>query len=60
MEWAFSRSWSTSIEYDHYAFGHSRILMSDPINGFAGIVNTKQTVQVVKAGLNFHIWAAGW
>jgi outer membrane immunogenic protein len=60
VEWAFSQHWSTNLEYDYYQFGHSNILMSDPINGFAGIVNTKQTVQVVKAGLNFHIWAAGW
>src|SRR6202171_2987411 len=38
VEWAFSHHWSTNIEYDHYQFGHSRILMSDPINVFAGIV----------------------
>lgn len=59
VEWAFSRSWSASIEYDHYAFGNSRILMSDPINTLAGIVDTKQSVDVVKVGLNFHIWGAG-
>jgi outer membrane immunogenic protein len=59
VEWAFSQHWSTSIEYDHYAFGHSRILMSDPINALAGIVDTKQSVDVVKVGLNFHIWGSG-
>jgi outer membrane immunogenic protein len=60
VEWAFSRHWSANIEYDFYQFGHSSVLMSDSINGFAGIVNTRQSVQVVKAGLNFHIWASGW
>jgi outer membrane immunogenic protein len=34
--------------------------MSDPINGFAGIVDVKQSVQVAKVGLNFHIWGPGW
>ncbi len=60
VEWAFSHHWSVNIEYDYYQFGHSSVLMSDPINVFAGIVDTRQSVQVVKAGLNFHIWASGW
>jgi hypothetical protein len=34
--------------------------MSDAINGLSGIVNTRQSVQVVKAGVNFHMWASGW
>jgi outer membrane immunogenic protein len=34
--------------------------MADSINGFSGVVDVKQTVQVVKVGLNFHIWGAGW
>lgn len=60
VEWAFSRHWSANIEYDYYQFGHGGVLMSDPINTFAGIVDVRQTVQVVKVGLNFHIWGAGW
>jgi len=56
-EWVFSRSWSANVEYDYYSFGTSNILMSDSINGFSGTVNVKQNVQVVKAGLNFHVWA---
>jgi opacity protein-like surface antigen len=60
VEWAFSRHWSANVEYDFYQFGRSSVLMSDSINAFAGIVNTRQSVQVVKAGLNFHIWASGW
>ena len=31
--------------------------MTDAINGFTGTVSVKQNVQVVKAGLNFHVWA---
>jgi outer membrane immunogenic protein len=60
VDWAFARHWSVNVEYDYYSFGHGGILMSDSINGLAGVVDVKQTVQVVKVGLNFHIWGAGW
>jgi opacity protein-like surface antigen len=60
VDWAFSHHWSANIEYDYYQFGHGGVLMSDSINAFAGIVDVKQTVQVVKVGLNFHIWGSGW
>jgi outer membrane immunogenic protein len=60
VDWAFARHWSVNVEYDYYSFGHGGILMSDPINGFAGVVDVKQTVQVVKVGVNFHIWGSGW
>jgi outer membrane immunogenic protein len=60
VDWAFSRHWSANLEYDYYQFGHGGVLMSDPINAFAAIVDVKQNVQVVKAGLNFHIWGPGW
>jgi len=60
VEWAFSRHWSANFEYDYYQFGHNGVLMSDSINGFAGNMDVKQSIQVVKVGLNFHIWGAGW
>ena len=60
VDWAFSHHWSANIEYDYYQFGHGGVLMSEPINAYAGIVDVKQTVQVVKVGLNFHIWGSGW
>jgi opacity protein-like surface antigen len=60
VDWAFSHHWSANLEYDYYQFGHGGVLMSDPINTFASIVDVKQNVQVVKAGLNFHIWGSGW
>jgi outer membrane immunogenic protein len=60
VDWAFSHHWSVNLEYDYYQFGHGGVLMSDPINTFAGIVDVRQNVQVVKAGLNFHIWGPGW
>ena len=60
VDWAFSRHWSMNVEYDYYKFGNGNILMSDPLSGGAGVVDVKQTVQVVKVGVNFHIWGSGW
>lgn len=60
VDWAFSRHWSTFLEYDYYDFGHRSVLMTDGINGFAGLVDVKQNVQVVKVGVDFHTWGAGW
>jgi opacity protein-like surface antigen len=59
VDWAFSHHWSAFIEYDYYGFGHRVIAMSDPTNAFLGNVDVKQNLQVVKVGLNFHIWGAG-
>jgi outer membrane immunogenic protein len=60
VDWAFSRHWSMNVEYDYYQFGHGNILMTDQISGATGIVDVRQTVQVVKVGVNFHIWGSGW
>jgi outer membrane immunogenic protein len=60
VDWAFSPHWSASFEYDYYGFGHGTIAMSDPVNVFLGNVDVRQNIQVVKAGLNFHIWGPGW
>jgi outer membrane immunogenic protein len=60
VDWAFSPHWSASFEYDYYGFGHNTIAMSDPVNVFLGNVDVRQNIQVVKAGLNFHIWGPGW
>lgn len=59
VDWAFARYWSANFEYDYYGFGHGTVNMLDPINGFSGPVTIKQTVQVVKVGVNFHMWGAG-
>ena len=58
IEWAFARNWSASLEYDHYSIGHETVPMSDRVNGFTGSLDVNQSVQVVKAGLNFHMWSS--
>jgi outer membrane immunogenic protein len=60
VDWAVTPHWSVNVEYDFYDFGHGNVLMTDGINGFAGLVDVKQTVQVVKVGFNFHVWGAGF
>jgi outer membrane immunogenic protein len=60
VDWAFARHWSVNVEYDYYRFGSGGILMTDQFSGLTGIVDVRQTVQVIKVGFNFHIWASGW
>jgi outer membrane immunogenic protein len=60
LEWAFSQHWSTNIEYDYYGFGHRTPAMFDAINGYLGSVDVRQSIQVVKVGLNFHMWGSGF
>jgi outer membrane immunogenic protein len=60
LDWAFTRHWSANVEYDYYGFGNGNILMTDQFSGLTGVVNVKQSVQVIKVGFNFHIGGAGW
>jgi outer membrane immunogenic protein len=60
VDWAFSRNWSAFVEYDYYQFGSANVLMTDQISTLSGLVNFSQHVQVVKAGVNFHVWGPGF
>ena len=59
VEWAFSRNWSTFLEYDYYQFGSTNVLMTDQVSALAAVVRYSQHVQVIKAGVNFHVWGLG-
>jgi outer membrane immunogenic protein len=59
VEWAFSRNWSVNLEYDFYSFGSGTALLTDNVSGGTGQVDAKQNIQVVKLGVNFHMWS-GW
>jgi outer membrane immunogenic protein len=59
VDWAFTPHWSMNVEYDFYHFGSGGILMTDQFSSLTGVVDVKQTVQVIKVGFNFHIWASG-
>jgi opacity protein-like surface antigen len=59
VECACARNWSVNVEYDYYSFGTGTTLLSDSSSGFAGPLDARQSIQVVKAGVNFHMWS-GW
>jgi outer membrane immunogenic protein len=56
-EWAFLEDWSVKLEYDYYDFGNHTATMNDVNNG-PGPLSFKTTMQMVKLGVNFHVW--GW
>lgn len=59
IEWAFSRNWSVKLEYDYYGFGTRSVTFIDnTISGVTGPVSINQNVQIVKLGLNFHVFGA--
>lgn len=57
VEWAFGQVWSARVEYDYYGLGQRSALMTDNINAFSGVMNVQQSVQTIKLGVNFHMWA---
>jgi outer membrane immunogenic protein len=57
VEWAFADIWSARLEYDYYGLGHRSALMTDAINGLSGVLSVQQSVQTVKLGVSFHMWA---
>jgi opacity protein-like surface antigen len=57
VEWAFAELWSARLEYDYYGLGQRSALMTDPISGFTGVMSVQQSVQTVKLGVSFHMWA---
>ena len=57
IEWALSTDWSLKLEYDYYGFGTRSVTFIDNITGNVGPENINQNIQVVKLGLNFHVWA---
>ncbi len=58
VEWAFADNWSVKLEYDYYGFGSRNIMFVDSsISGNSGSESIKQDIQVVKLGVNFHVFA---
>jgi outer membrane immunogenic protein len=57
VEWAFCEDWSLKVEYDYYNFGHKAALMSESTLGLSGPVDVAQRAQIIKVGLNFHVWS---
>ena len=59
VEWALWNNWSVKLEYDYYGFGTRSVTFIDNVSGTIGPLDIKQNIQVVKLGVNFHVWADG-
>lgn len=57
IEWALWNDWSVKLEYDYYGFGTQGVTFTDNVSLTSGPVEVKQDIQVVKLGLNFHVFA---
>lgn len=57
IEWAVWNDWSVKLEYDYYGFGTQSATFTDGVSLATGPVDIKQNIQVVKLGLNFHVWS---
>ena len=59
IEWALWQDWSVRLEYDYYGFGQRSVTFIDNTfnSGASGPENIRQTIQVVKLGVNFHAYA---
>jgi len=56
VEWALWDAWSLKLEYDYYGFGTRGVTFIDNVTGNVGPENINQTIQVIKLGLNFHVF----
>ena len=56
----FAPNWSAKIEYDYYDFGSKTTSLFSPAGVLGDTINSKLTLNTVKAGINNHFnWAGG-
>jgi outer membrane immunogenic protein len=56
IEWAFFNNWSAKIEYNHVDFGTQSVTVNGtfgPVAGAVSNVSGRDTVDIVKAGINY-------
>ena len=60
LEYMFAPNWSAKIEYDYYDFGSKTTNLFSPAGVLGDTINSKLTLNTVKAGINYHFnWAGG-
>lgn len=58
-EWGFAPNWSAKLEYNHVDFGSRTVAVNDITFGTTTIVNSSETVDIIKAGVNYRFnWGA--
>jgi opacity protein-like surface antigen len=58
LEYVFWGNWSADLEYRHYDFGTKNLLFTNSFS--ATVANTKQWIDGVTLGLNYHIPSGSW
>jgi outer membrane immunogenic protein len=53
LEWAVAPNWTVLAEYDHYGFSNKTLAFSDPNATDVALLNVKQSIDVVKIGINY-------
>jgi outer membrane immunogenic protein len=55
-EYAFTNNISAFVEYDYYGFGTRQLTFLNPAGAVTDLIDIRQRVSVVKAGLNYRFW----
>ena len=56
IEWAVWNDWSIKLEYDYCGFGTHGVTFIDNVSGTVGPLSIKQNIQVIKLGVNLHVF----
>jgi outer membrane immunogenic protein len=60
IEYAFWGNWSADLQYRHYDFGSKNLVFTDSFSSATTIANTKQWIDAVTLGLNYHLPSGSW
>jgi opacity protein-like surface antigen len=60
IEYAFWGNWSADLQYRHYDFGSKNLVFTDSFSGVTTVANTKQWIDAVTLGLNYHLTSGSW
>ena len=60
IEYAFWGNWSADLQYRHYDFGSKNLVFTDSFSGVTTVANTKQWIDAVTLGLNYHLPSGSW
>jgi outer membrane immunogenic protein len=52
VEWAFTRNWSATLDYDYYDFGSNALTLTDP-NSTVDVHSFRDTIHAVTVGVNY-------
>jgi outer membrane immunogenic protein len=60
IEYVFWGNWSADLRYQHYDFGSKTLTFNDSLSSLSTVANTKQWIDAVTLGLNYHFPYGSW